>query len=874
MAKENNNWESKGDLLTGSWTISDVIAYQEEYLHDVLHPSQDAAQEEAKAASPGEATMRPIGKPDAKPLSLQEIIAKQRQQLVEKVAGGQGDAQPGQEAAEAPASSESEAAESDSAEQPQQQPVPQVVAVAAPVGDRKRLSVLSYLLMFNTLVLVLVVVALFYIARNGQAEPQQVVITQVDVDEKGKERKPQAIVEKNPVAGPWQEAERAFRNEKWSDALQRYRFLYSEAQLVPADALVGEFFNTRIAESLIQLGRSKEGVGMLKKLGKSTSPVIRAMANYKLALRFEGTCEYLASRMHAYKALAALQAMGGDAKTEADCKFLIAKAMTKLIRSHFQEEDFVPWTKHKRTDLFMDRKESELRLLLERGKMRGLGMERSVEITKRPNSGRRWTVTCNKMPLTDLLHQFANRVGGADVSWAESQQAMRQRTVTLTLDAVTPHELNEIACGVLGLMARFTLDEVKVYDPAAPRQMSQQRELLAGEVESAWRRFFLTYPDDSRNGEGHFALAAMKHLNQNFDGAMREYQLVAQRYRRSEVAPIALMRAARIKIDIRNYAQARQDLTDLLDIYSDNPLSSEAYLYLGEVSMKEGLYEEAVNVYRKLFHLRLSRESQINACLGAGKCLTLLGRDKEASEWLLRYLEVAKEAKPEDVAEAYLMLGRSEKARGNLVMAREVLQRGLASKPGSKQFVNLALELMRVHMLREDYVETLGVWDALREKKPSIEQNCHGAILASKACTSIGLARRGREVLDTLLREKEISDKTLLAEVQVAMARCTMADGDHETARNLLSQYWTDMKAGQAQWQAGLDLAELCLEMGKASQAIAVAKQLQSPKCPPALRRKGQDVLVSAYLLNKEYDKAAKLMPTSPVIKMSKGNTQ
>jgi len=730
--------------------------------------------------------------------------------------------------------------------------------------------------MFNTFVVVVVALVLFGVlpgySGGAPSELANVVVTNVDTD--GGKTKTVTIVEPPVVAGPWQDAEAAFRAEQWADALGRYRHLMYEARGVPADEAVCRFFSIRVAECLGQLGRSEECRKMLTKAANSRWPVIRASANHKLAQLDERGGQHLLARMHAYRARAALGGLKTPLALDADCQYLIARVLSKKVRSYYQTEELVNWTPDVLRDPFMDRDEKQLRELLNEGVLRG---ERStlsqnlLEIVKHPNSGRRWSVLCRGVSLEDLLNQFSGKTRSADIRWATPGAEVAKRLMNLRFRSVSAQEFNEIAAGSMGLVGRFTVDEVAVHDPQSYAKSERQRDLLAREAESVWRRFFLRHPQDPRVAEGHYALAALYAKGDQLDGAMREFQLVGQRFRDSEVAPQALMRCAQVKISLRDYVGARRDLADLLDKYLDHPLTDKVYLSMGEVSMAEALkpglddrrrrdlYRDAGNTFTKVFYLRLSRDSQIEACLGAGEAFAALGRHEDAAEWLRRYVGQTRGTPTRQDTGAYLLLGRSETALENFNLATRVLEVGMKGDLDDTQYVQLALELMRVHLARRDGVAALAVADSIAGKEMTEQLFCDRTVLMSRAYCIASLHGRAAAVIEQGLGR--VKAPQLRAELNVALGRSYLMKGEPAKARKPLAANWTAMRPGRQQWLAGLELAQLCVGLHEPAQAIAVAQELQSDKCPADIRLKAKEVLMSAYVLQKDFANAAKAVP-------------
>ncbi len=882
--EENKNLTDKGDLHSGSWTLHDVIAHQEQYLREnapakVSGPEQPEAEgstesKPAEDAKPATATVIGGGG-SGKTLTLQEIIAQQRAALHGETQEGKGDDSAKEASQDEPAASGNSRPESPAAEP--------VAASANASGEgvvvSQRNKLVPLMLIFNTFVLVLVLLVSFNIlpplgAEAIQIQPMAAIDNAKDASIAFVKGAGGVADVEESVAGPWQLAEKAYRGEQWDEGMRRYRFLMFEAKGVPADELVGQFFKIRVAECLMKMGRGKEGRKLLDDVANSRSPIIRAMSNYHLALRDEDDGRFLLARVHSYRTLAALQVTDLEKYVpilKANTQYLIAKVLTRAVGAYFESEIGIPWYRQIDADPFRDRGESELRVLLNAGANPVGGSvlgDGTSQIVKGANTGRRWKVTCRKLSLEDVLQRFATKAHGGDIRWMNMDSPKRQRALSLSCRAVSYQELNEISCGMLGLVAQFTVDDVKVYDPQFCNSMSSRRDLLAREAEYAWRRFLMTHPEDKRVPEGRFSLGTINELANDSESALQVFASVHERFPQSAVAPLALLQSARIRMQLRDYIMAREDLRKMLDSYTDSPSIADAYMMLGEIGTLLGQQEEARNAFRQLYGSTLSPLIKQKACIGAARCLMNVGRYADAVKWLARYIKAARGISGGEVVDAHLLYGQAHVKLGNYTIAQEILERGIQRKPSDKQFVDLGLELMRVHEARKDSVSMLGVSGRIEPKVMNQEQMTEFLILTSRAYTNIGVPAVGRKLLGNTKYVSQIDkdNKPLRAEVGVALARCALAEGDLVMASKWLMDYWPHMRSGRAQWQAGLQLARLCLERGKAKQASLVAKELQGAQCPKDIRKAAKEVLVYAYVMQQQYAKAARSVPARELV--------
>ena len=756
-------------------------------------------------------------------------------------------------------------------------PRPAPAAMPASPGRQK----LTYaILVTNTFLLAVVGGVLVYTLSRSSGRPSSVdaAMTAVRTLGKGKPapqkprtnvpdaNEPGAVTAAAVTAPSWSAAEAAFAKKDYDRALARYTQLLLASRREGSESLCGDFFQYRMAQSMWHLGRSKQARGLLEKLGRSDSPIVRAASQADLARMDETTGQHLQARVLAYRALAALKATEEPLALEADCDYLIARALTQKVNSFYSTEAIVPWSRLRTSDVFAGRTDRRIRRMLEEGAA-GPGRSKASDV-RIVSTPRAWTLTCTRVALEDVLHQFASKTG-KDVEWRDVSPAVRRRSVGFRFREVSEQRACELACGLAGLVARFTWDQIIVCDPQ-PTTLSDQKDLLAAEALATWRRFSLRNPDDDRAPEAHFARAALYERAGDTVGAMKQYQLIGRQYRHElELAPRALMRSAELRVSLRDYAGARADLQDVLDLYPRYPRTDRVYLSLGQVGMQAGQgetqaaerekhLETATKAYLRVHELNASAESRAEACLGAGDCYYRQGRYKKASTWLSRYITLAPNAPREGRARAYLLLGRSELAQGNRNLAAESFRRALAARPLRDQYVEAVLALAKVQAEMGDFVRAMATLQRIEKEKLSGGQRHHYMVAVSELYRAMALPDRARAFLRKTA--SSVSDPQLKAQLAVERARCLWQVGDLQAARRTMSKALGQLPAGPVAWAASLDLGRLCMAMDDPEQAVVFAREVLRGKCPQKTRREALEILGQAYLRCKEYGKAVRAL--------------
>ena len=651
------------------------------------------------------------------------------------------------------------------------------------------------------------------------------------------------------------QAEQAFLAGQYEQALAGYKDLLAAAKARPADRTVADLFQLRMALCLRQLGKAQVARALLKGPATSDSPVVRAAALYQLAEADGIDGQHLQARMKAYQAIAALAALDNRLALETDCDFLIARCLTQEVLSLHGLKASIPWGRLRYTDPFGGLEESALMSLLAEGVAEGdqgvLGPR--IERVSREGSGPGMNVVAIRSPLEELLNRFSV-VAGMDVEWVSVSPGARQRVVSLTGREVSQQRLSEIACGAVGLVARFTGEKVLVQDAQFSESSAQRRALWAEEAMSVWRRFFLRRPEDGRVPVGYFALACLHECSGQPDQAMQQHAVVANTYARSPVASSALLRSAKLRIQMRDYEGACKDLRDLLDRHPDCQEADEVYLSLGQTAMQTGQFEQAVLEFRKLYYLNLSPASQAQACRGIGQCLMRMGNQAEACTWLMRYVGLAKDPPAAELAEALDLLGQGQNALGQPLLAAQSFRQAIAAGPAQARRVEILLELAAIQTAAGQYADALGTLAKLDSEELAAAQRQQVLIMTARLYRTMGLTDKAVSFLRAQL--PTVMDPSMKASLAVELARCQLDNAEAAAARTVLLDALGKLPVEEAK-EASCLLAEALLQCGQSDQAIALAAELLQAACPDGLRRRARQVLGQAYVAKQDYEQAA-----------------
>jgi len=720
----------------------------------------------------------------------------------------------------------------------------------------RRLSATQLVLLVNMVLILFAIGCLFYVVATP-SKPVEVL----SVGPKLAQASPVAITqviepEPKPLASTsLREAEAAFLLEDYPRALACYRKLLEVSQVSPAEMLTCDFLRVRVANCLAQLGRNEEAHELFQTLSQSVSPIVRAVSYYHLAVYDLEDGLFLAGRAKGYMALGTLGSLEAPAALEKDCDFLIARCLSEKGLTFFNVDAPFVWHLPPPADPFAGLDATQLRKLLKDGSDRLARGALSPLVWKVETAqpSRHWVVSCAQSPLEEMLHRFASEAA-IEVTWESVPPSVRRRPATLFLGGVSTQRIVEVACGVAALTARFTGESVIVRDPQECESMILQRELIVDEAISTWRRFFLRWPGDSRIPQGHFAVARLYEHAEETVSALGEYHMVSRRFLSDPVVPRALLRSARLRMALRDYQGAKENLTELLDRHPNADHADEIYYRLAKAAMEQGLLDEALKVFKKLYFLNLSGWSRRAAGVGMGQCLYRRERYGEAAECLHRCLPQLQDTQDQKLPLAALLLGRSAAAVGDYDKAADALRVGLSADPDRPMRIDLFLELASADIHRGDLSEAVGALNKIDEKILTEAQKYRWLILHSLVYRRMGLPRTAIGLLRS--RIQTIIDEQIRCAIALELAKCYLDADDPDSAHALLVGVLPKMEPSRELYEGSCKLAEICLRTDRHEQAVTILSEVLNGPCPEDIRRRAGEMLVAAHLFRKEYQQA------------------
>ena len=666
-------------------------------------------------------------------------------------------------------------------------------------------------------------------------------------------------------------AQNLYRNKDYIMAYAAYKKLTEILPKVSKDRLIKDFLQLRMAQCMQNIDDHEKAGAILKTIFRSRSPVVRVAANYYLGLISIQKKQFLKARTRGYQALALIDAIDIDepwvVSLRRDCHFLITEAITRNVLSLEDSDKDIPetmWNKNLQIDPFTNINEEQLHATLNSGMGTLSKALLSPQVERRTSFGidnqtPSWTVTCHGASIEELLSRFAANTN-LDINWGFGANAdnVKKRMVSLYARATTPAQLISIAAGCAGLAAQIEDEKtINILNPENYSSVSQQTALLSDEAVILWQKFLLASQHNKRIPNAHFALGLLHGQRNQVTTAIAEYKLVANRFAQNQLAPYALLHSSKLKTSLHDYAGARKDLKQLIEQYPDAKITDQACLYLADSTEKAGLKKEAASLYRKVYNLSFSTESQMQAALGTGRCYYDIHDFQLAAKWIIRYIENCpdKTSANKDYFAAYFLLGKTYMGLEKLPQACKTFKYALKGKLSREQYVETISELVKGYTKLDHFVEAIEVLEEINLWQFSNKESIEILLLKSKILRTIGLAEKAIVLIGDKI--EYISDPLLKARTSLELTNCYIAKGDLERAHKNSTEILAAIEPGPIANEIALTLADVCLKLNRDAQAYSVCLQILDLQPSPQIKHQALNMLAAVYRNQKDYNKAA-----------------
>ncbi len=670
----------------------------------------------------------------------------------------------------------------------------------------------------------------------------------------------------NPEPLSLQIADKLYLAGDFENALITYDRLFQRLPPTEAQQPLRDFLLLRMALCSKNIGDIARADSLFRTVSLSRLPMLRALARYHQSITLMERKRYLEAATKAYQTTALIEVVDYDKPwalaVQRQCNFLAAEALTRSLLSLRDADVDLPrqlWGQHPDVDPFVNLDEPQLKVFLASGAEKLDEALLSPQIRATADQGR-WSVICNGAPVEELLSRFATNAG-LNLHWIDSgqpaldEETVRKRPVYLYLTSANAQQVMTVAAGSVGLLARMDdAGSVKISDPSFYTSLADHTTLLTEASISLWQRFLLTALNDKRVGNAHFALGLLHVLRDRLDDAIGEYKLVANRFPQDPLAPYALLHSGRLKVTLRDYVGAKDDLKQLVELYPDSELADRAYLYLADTTMRAGSYEEATGLYRRVYDLGLSIESQSESAFGAGRCFYETQDYEQAAKWLNRYVTLARDHNQREFQMACLLLGKTYLALEQPEQAHAALKLALKGELSHQQHVETATMLVKTYIQQGLYIEGLNILEGAQAWQLSQQEMIELLVLRAHILRAMGLVDKAIALLAD--KNQFLPSPELKGRVALELAACYRDAQQFENARKALSETFALVQPGPLAQQIGCELADVCLRVGQAGQAISVCTQLLDHTSATAETEQITALLAKAYRAQREYDLA------------------
>lgn len=629
-----------------------------------------------------------------------------------------------------------------------------------------------------------------------------------------------------------------------------------------ADECLDNYLELKMALCLQRTQEQELMTSLFARALESRSPAVRALAYYNLAFLQMHNRQYLSARTSAYKALGLMETLRSvmPETVETDCYFLAAEALTRYLLKIHDRRDLLPgslWSDQVAVHPISITDQEALREFLVQGIETLNTASVSPKVSYHPyrQPGAQWSAVCVKAPLEEVLWKYSSSAR-IKLTWAEADLSLRTRPITLYLPVTAGTYLAETAAGIAGLLWRYDGQTASLYDPESYTDFESHKKTLVGEAVAVWQRFLLRYRGDHRSPNAHYALGVMYTLADQIPTALGEYKLISAQYPHNPLAPYALLNSSELKTDLRDFEGARTDLRDLMIQYPEFRLVDKASLYLAEALVQNGRYEEADEIFQKVYQINLNSQIRCRASYGLGRCAYEQGDYPKAQQWLNRAIELTEASDDMRLGNALSLLGHVCMEQGQYEQAAMAFQAALDKRLSNEEYFEAVTALIGSRIRQQNYVEALEILEQIPETELNQQQACEVMLLRSQILRDIGLTE---SALSLLRRRIEfIAEADIRARLSVELARCYLETGDLAVAEKELSDAIYDLRDRAEIERAMVLLARIFYRRGRLDMAEELCRQMLAQKQEnPQVRREVFLILGGVYRDQERYEQAA-----------------
>ncbi len=622
------------------------------------------------------------------------------------------------------------------------------------------------------------------------------------------------------------------------------------------------------AMKLVDNEKPEKAAHLFSELSTSDSAVIAANASYQLAVIKLNDNDHIETYRLAHQALNTISLIqdetGQFTNFKTICNLLIAESLGNYTFSLRQDDTGVIQISlaPKKIDLLEQLTSQQKEQLVFSGtQVASAATDNPItESLIDANASASYNVTCNRIPLDDLLLKITS-LDCFDVRYEnfQSNEHLKKRLVTLCIKGGTIDDVVTNAAGSAGLLASIERSEdesiIHIINPSQYQSVSSHLQLLNRLAKKRWTSFLLTCDSDTYSAAAHIALGLLEKQNNKPLQAVVQFNIVADNYYQSILAPLALLYSAQTKAFIKDYPSAITDLTRLVEQYPSSQFFHQGYLELADIQFRTKDFTQAAKINEKVYSTDNSTEIKTKAAYSAAQCCYQNFDYKNTHKWLSRYFEIAKENNDIHYPKALLTLGLTCSKLNNFDQANQAFMLAMRSDLSAQDYSAAAFGLTNSLVNSDDFSTALGVLDNIDTWQLTPSQAIMMIQTKSRIYHKIGLTDKAIALL--IDKIDIITEPNLKAEVALQIAQYLKETGKLQKACRLLAETIAATEDYSLTQSVSFALAEICYLQGNFDQTISTCHKLLDNDLPDEMKQNTLNILAKAYNSKGQYQNAA-----------------
>ncbi len=481
-----------------------------------------------------------------------------------------------------------------------------------------------------------------------------------------------------------------------------------------------------------------------------------------------------------------------------------------------------------------------------------------------------YTVFCHNLPLESLLVKLAV-LSGYDLRFEgfNGNEELKKRPVTLNSRTAPFSELVEYACNSASFLVKFEQGTdapvATIINPQQYQELSSHLNMLNRLANNLWTRFLLQDNNSRHKDLAHVMLGQLYKQNKEYQRAIAEFQLVANTFPQTSMAPVALLYSAETKKAATGGPAGKDDLTRLIEQYPSSLLTSDAYLDLANISFETADYRRAIMMYQKIFLTYDNLDTKALAAYKVAQSYNLLSEHANALNWLSYYLGLANSKYNTYYPKALLETGKANLLLKRYAQANEAFVAAMKFDLPAEDYPVAVFGVIEGLIHLNDLAAALATLENINMWQLTPEQGIRAIQMKADVYHRIGLSQQAIAILAD--RIEYISDINLRTNIILQLCDYLMEGDNPRKARRLLAQCVTQLDDLQQIHAVNVKLAEACLMLSDYDRTIAICSELLAEEIPVDIRQHAQQTLAKAYEARNDYENTALvLMGTVPLL--------